>query len=259
MRNVSLPRTFLALATAAVLATGCQSGFEINSPSNESTSATSYLAMTVDPGSNGINAFELSGTEYARVSLVGLIGADPQRPLDVTMGLRTGFFAETGCSTDNPNLDVKTRPTFVAQEAAVLSLGTYCVEVYDVGNLTETVTALVRVVHPAPRVSGSPGTTVGGSNVTVAGASSRSFDVNAPGMTNITLIDLQPNVQTGLGIGFQQTDGTGCKVTRSINATARATPAHFSVDMDPGQYCVQVFDIGNYTRTTSYVFQIVHP
>jgi len=185
--------------------------------------------------------------------------ATPKKPLDVAMGVRVGLFTETGCSTDNPALDQQLRPSFVAQMGAVMGLGTYCVEAYDLGNITESVTVMLRIVHPPPVTSVKSATDVSGSNVTVSGSSSRTFEVTGPGLASITLTDLQPSVQTGLGIGFQQSDGTGCKLTRSIVTAARNSPAHFAEQFDPGTYCVQVFDIGNYTRTTSYVFRIEHP
>ena len=149
-------------------------------------------------------------------------------------------------------------PSFQAQQSHVLDRGTYCLEVFDIGNLTEPVSVLVRVVHPAPVVQSRPGTVTASSVITVGGSASRSFDATAPGDAIITLTDLQPNVPVGLGLGMQNTGGRGCRLTRVITATARAA-AHFTTFFDPGTYCVEVFDIGNFAQTTSYTLQIRHP
>jgi hypothetical protein len=257
MRIVSLSCSILAVTTAITVVSGCQPVGDLNGPTPPDLAAvTDFVRVDVAPGSNGVGAFTIPKTEYTRVTLVGITGADPQRPLDVPMGMRFGFFGETGCTGQQ---DSQVKPAFVAQQGVLLGAGTYCLEAYDLGNLTETVNVMMRVVHPAPTVSSRPGRTVGGSNVTVGGSASRTFDVSVPGTAEITLSDLQPNVPTGLGIGFQQTDGTGCRLTRSIVTTARSDPPHFSLEFDPGSYCAQVFDIGNYTRTSSYVFTIFHP
>ena len=261
MRSASKPCTLATLATAALLLTACKSALDVNSPSDLSSGVT-FHELTVEPGSHAIDVFEVNRTEYARVTLLGLMTFDPNRPLEVPMGLRTGLFGEDGrCRTNNPGQDVQVSPSFVAHQGPVFGQGTYCLEVYDVGHLTETVTALVRVVHPPPPGYTDKRTQVTSSSISVGGASARTFLVNAPGTVNITLTDLQPSVQTGLGIGLQRTAGVGtqCRLMRSITTTARSSPPHFSVEMDPDEYCVQVFDAGNYTRTTSYVFQVEHP
>ena len=125
MRKVSIPCTVVALATAALVLAGCQPGFEINTPT-DLTSAMSFLEIPVEPGSNGVDAFEVNQTEYTRITLVGLVGADPKRPLDVQVGMRTGLFLEDGCITSNQNLDTKVRPSFVVTPGKPLEALTRC-------------------------------------------------------------------------------------------------------------------------------------
>ena len=233
--------------------TGCQQLIEPTEPDLSSTQ--DFADEVLEVGGSFELTFEVPKIEFTQVTLVAIFTSDPLKPLEVPLTLKLGQPAESGCSSIVTTL---TGPGFAAQQGVVLNPGVYCVEVSDPGNLTEAVSVLVRVVHPAPIVNPRPGTVNSSSVMTVGGRASRSFDATAPGSASITLTDLQPSVEVGLGIGMQQTDGTGCRLSQVIRATARSAP-HFTRQFDPGTYCVEVFDIGNFTRNTTYSLRVQHP
>jgi hypothetical protein len=209
----------------------------------------------LEVGSSLIVAFDVPKVEYTQITLLGIFTADPLKPLDTPLTMRLGQLVDTGCSN---MITTTVTPGFAAHQAAVLNPSTYCIEVSDPGTLTEAVNLLIRVVHPAPVTAARPGTVTASSVLTVGGRASRSFDATVPGTAMITLTDLQPNVEVGLGLGLQQSGGFGCLLTQVLTATARSTP-HFTRQFDPGTYCVEVFDIGNFTRNTTYTLRVQHP
>jgi hypothetical protein len=149
-------------------------------------------------------------------------------------------------------------PGFQAHLGSVLDGGFYCVELFDVGNLGEFVGGLIRVVHPAPYVVPQPNTLTSTSSMTVDGSFTRTFTASAPGTANIRLTDLQPSVPVGLAVGVIYDATVGCRLARVMTTTAGSTP-QFTLPVDPGEYCVQVFDIGNFTQDTSFSLRIEHP
>jgi hypothetical protein len=255
MRIVQTCKTVVALGVA-LAALGCD-GLGINDPTPpDLESATDFIEAVVDVDGTHFDAFDILKTEYTQITLIGILTADPKRPLDVAMGLRLGRPSAEGCS---PLVVTNAAPSFQAHQGMVLERGTYCLDVFDIGNITEQVTVRVRVVHPAPIVQPRPGTVTSSSVITVGGSATRSFEATGPGHATVTLTNLQPNVTTGLGLGiYDSSSSNGCRLTRVIETTARSS-AHFTAFFDPGSYCVQVFDIGNYTQTTSYTVQIQHP
>lgn len=254
MRIVSIRRALLAFGACLAIA-GCQ-GFGINEPTPPYLeSVEEFLDGTLEVGSSVVVAFEVPKVEYVQITLVGIFTSDPLKPLDVPLSMKLGQFAETGCSN---MITTTATPAFAAHQGVVLNPSSYCIEVSDPGTLTEAVYVKVRVVHPAPVAVGQPGTVSASSVMTVGGRASRSFDATVPGAAMITLTDLQPNVEAGLGLGLQQEGGFGCLLTQVIKATPRSTP-HFTRQFDPGTYCVEVFDIGNFTRNTTYTLRVQHP
>lgn len=254
MRIVSIRRALLAFGACLAIA-GCQ-GLGINEPTPpDLESAEELLDGRLEVGSSVVVVFDVLKVEYAQITLLGIFTADPLKPLDVPLTMKLGQFVETGCSN---MITTTVSPAFAAHQGVVLNPSTYCVEVSDPGTLTEAVNLIVRVVHPAPVTMGQPGTVSASSVITIGGRASRSFDATVPGTAMITLTDLQPNVETGLGLGLQQSGGFGCLLTQVIKATPSSTP-HFTRQFDPGTYCVEVFDIGNFTRNTTYSLRVQHP
>jgi hypothetical protein len=255
MRMVWRQITALALAASLFVTAGCQQGTGIGPEGPDLSSVTEFFDLLVDPGTSDFRTFQVPKTEYVQVTLVALSTEDPRQPLSVPMHLRLGRSTGTDC---NELVGGSHTPGFRAQLGSVLEAGIYCVELIDIGNLPVTTGALVRVVHPAPWVLPMPQTLTSNSIITAGGSFTRTFEATAPGGLVVTLTDLQPNVEVGLGVGMDYDSEVGCRLSQVIRSTARSTP-HFNLQVDPGDYCVQVFDIGNFTQTTTFALTIQHP
>lgn len=254
MRMVQTCRTLVALALL-LSSLGCQQRGLTAPTSPDLVSVADHVEDVVEVNGSYSATFEIPQDEFTQITLMAVSTPGTGRPLDLPMGLRVGRPGLEGC---DPIMVTHATPAFQAHQSLVLTRGFYCLDVFDVGAITEPVSVLVRIVHPIAVGQARPGTVTAASAITVGGSASRSFAATAPGTAVVTLTHLQPSVTTGLGLGIQKTDGTGCRVTRLIETTARSSP-HFTVPFDPGTYCVQVSDIGSYTQTTSYTLVIQHP
>jgi hypothetical protein len=257
MRIFSTCRTLVVFILAALATVGCDRLFvDPNDPTPpDLESVTDLLTEELEVGGELVFVLDILKREYTQVTLVGIFTTDPRRPLNVPLRLSLGPATAEGCSSTT---SAEVTPSFSAHLRAVLDPRTYCIVVSDPGTLTENVGVMVRAVHPAPIAQGNPGTVTASSNITMDGASTRTFDAPVPGTAVVTLTNLQPSVEVGLGMGIQATDGTGCRLTQVMTTTARSAP-HFTRPVDPGTYCVSLYDIGNFTQTTSYTITIAHP
>jgi hypothetical protein len=61
-----------------------------------------------------------------------------------------------------------------------------------------------------------------------------------------------------MGIGIGVPKGTACARTASQNATP-GLATQLTVTVNPGTYCVAVFDVGNLTGTVNFAMRITHP
>ena len=68
-------------------------------------------------------------------------------PATITMGLGVGIPDASGCPVA-PNATVTAFASTTPQLIGTLAAGTYCVDVFDVGNQSAAITYSVRVVHP---------------------------------------------------------------------------------------------------------------
>lgn len=93
------------------------------------------------------------------------------------------------------------------------------------------------------------------------GASSRSFKTTRNGTVSVTLQSLggtTASLRVGLGLGIPLGDGSGCVLSRSVEATASAT-AQLELAVDAGSYCVQVYDPGTLTQPVGFTILLVYP
>lgn len=90
------------------------------------------------------------------------------------------------------------------------------------------------------------------------GASSRNFVVSRSGTIRVTLTSVgPPSVPIGVGLGVP--GGTiPCALSVALTTEADATP-HISAPADPGNYCVQVYDVGNVVDSIAFSVTIEHP
>jgi len=115
----------------------------------------------------------------------------------------------------------------------------------------------------APPTTPAPNTTASvtwSTNLATGGASSRSFKTTRTGTVSITLQSLAASttLRAGLGVGIPLGDGSGCVLSRSVETVAGST-AQLELSVDPGNYCVQVYDLGQLTQPASFTVLLVYP
>jgi hypothetical protein len=106
-----------------------------------------------------------------------------------------------------------------------------------------------------PSTPSGPMTENWSSVVAPGGASTRTFTLNSAGTIVVTLT-AGPTV--GLGVGLPRTNGGGCRLGLSVNASPGTTP-QINTQADAGQYCIQVYDLGTLTDPIGFALKIEHP
>jgi hypothetical protein len=89
------------------------------------------------------------------------------------------------------------------------------------------------------------------SNLALGGSSTRSFDVTRAVGGSSTL-------KVGLGVGIPLADGSGCVLSRSVEAVA-GTTAQLELAVDIGKYCVQIYDPGTLTTVVAFSINLIYP
>lgn len=117
---------------------------------------------------------------------------------------------------------------------------------------SETVTA------PSPTTP-SPATITYTQLLGPQGSASRSFIASQAGVVSVTLQSAA--VPMGIGIGAQPSSGAGCRAATSVVTPAGESP-QLAAAVDPGEYCLLVFDVSDPGSRTSQVpvtIVLVHP
>jgi hypothetical protein len=137
MRRVIPLALLMALATVA-----CDNGSSTPVPTSPSTLTTETFSGTVAVGSSDYHTF--TATQGGTVS-VTLNAASP--PATIFMGLGIGTPSSSTCAL-LLGATADTPAGTASQLSGTLDAGTYCVEVFDVGNETTPVNYSVTVAHP---------------------------------------------------------------------------------------------------------------
>jgi hypothetical protein len=96
------------------------------------------------------------------------------------------------------------------------------------------------------------------SSLTVGGASVSSFTVAQSGTVTVTLTALGVAGPVGLGIGTPN-GTTSCVMTSSSASVVPGASPQISATENAGNYCVEIFDPGTLTASTTFSFTVVHP
>lgn len=247
------------VAFTAALAAAC--GSTPTEPSTWTAVPTTELFVGRLPAA-GSRFYSFSPATAGSVSLMlaSLTPEGRQAASTDIVGLAFGIPRGTGCSHDR---FVETRAALTAQLlVAQTTAGVHCVDVYDVGRLTGPRNFAVRIVMtPVAGTPPSPTTSAGSdsfsTSVPVLGSATRAIPASQSGAITVHLTSLSPaDAVIGLGLGIPRADGGGCYLSTSTDATSGAGP--IASPVDPGTYCVRVFDSGllkgpaTFTLTTLY-------
>jgi len=134
---------------------------------------------------------------------------------------------------------------------AALALGTLAAACGNNNTTTTTPTT--------PTTPTGPTTSVFASRLTPGGAVSRSFGATTTGTVTVMLTNAAgPTTVVGLGIGVPTTGIAKCALSTAIQTASASTP-QISAAVDPGQYCVTVYDLGTLTSTIDFSVTLVYP
>lgn len=110
-----------------------------------------------------------------------------------------------------------------------------------------------------PTATTSPTTSTFASRLTVRGSASRTFTASTAGAVTVTLASAgAPSTVVGLGIGVPNGGVSRCTLSTSLNTTGGST-AQISATVDPGSYCVAIYDVGTLTDSIDFSMTIVYP
>ncbi len=97
--------------------------------------------------------------------------------------------------------------------------------------------------------------------LSAAGTAFRLITPTTAGTVSVALVSAGPpsTIVLGLGVGIRTGTSGGCSLTVSTNAAA-GDASEISLPVDPGTYCVGVYDVGNIGSTpVSFSLRITHP
>jgi hypothetical protein len=244
------------LCAGLAVAAGCGNSPTTPGSSGGLTSATQIYTGTIEPGDTPSHPFSLPGAQALHVLLASLTDVNGL-PTGTTVSLRLGI-QEQITGPCNPLSSVSTTAALKAQINVTASVGVYCVMLGDTAALAGTTNYSIRVLYGTFTDEAGSATLDYISTVVPGGSTSRSFGVRSSGTATLLIDGFSPASVSaiGVGIGIPRADGSGCDLTY---ATQAVRGAQASQPVDPGRYCVKVFDPGTFTQTVAFNTRIDHP
>lgn len=96
------------------------------------------------------------------------------------------------------------------------------------------------------------------SALTVGGSSFSTFTVSQAGTVTAQLSALGAAGPVGLGLGTPN-GTTSCVLTTSSASVVPGNSPQISATENAGNYCVEIFDPGTLTASTTFSITVVHP
>jgi len=258
-----MKRVLTVLLAVGLLGAGCNDSPTLPDPVDPNAPVAPLVLSSVFPGSltaGGTSVFFSFpvpvGPSSIRIMLASVttgLGDTVTTPLGLGIGIPQGF----GCEVF---LSATAVPGLAYQLSTDVEAGTYCLDVSDVGSLTVPVDFAVRIDANPQIVRGATSSPiVFQSMLTEFGSSSRTFSPPHSGTATVTLDAVGPTpVAVGVGIGIPDPNGGGCLLSRTVTA-GPGTGTLFSMAVETGVYCVQIFDVGNVVDSATFTMTIVHP
>jgi hypothetical protein len=224
------------------------------------TSGTLLFTGDLAQGGTAFNPVTVSGTTNVtvKVTLASVTSAATGEPLAAVLAVGFGSSA-AGATSCTPTTTQNVGPALTAQITLAASAGTYCVNVADLGGLTEPAKFAIRIFETtAATPAGTSVADTFGSALAVGGVSTHTVTAAKAGTITVQLQNAggDPAMTVGLGLGLW--DGTTCQLTTSLK-TAAGGAAQITSAVDAGNYCVLVKDIGKLTDAIGFIVNITHP
>ncbi|HKT80981.1 MAG TPA: hypothetical protein VJP86_12225 [Vicinamibacterales bacterium] len=104
----------------------------------------------------------------------------------------------------------------------------------------------------------TPVTQIFASNIVPKGTAVRFFASTLSGTVTAKLTSLSQSVPMGLGIGLGTPDTRQCYLNTQVT-TEPGADTTISTAIDPGYFCVRLWDLGNLTDTASFSITLTSP
>ena len=238
----------------AFAALGCNALY--TAPTTAVPTHSQFSTALVAPGGSTVSTFTLSATMTVGITLVSVVSNATGQALSPTMQLLLG--TPTSATTCSPVSSKVVTPALASQIQASLNAGAYCVEVLDTG-LSEPGIVSVRVTTSSttPTNNSTPANVdVFSSTVGAQGSATHEMAIFFNGATTLTLLSAGASVT--VGVSFGAWDGQTCRFISTLTATASVNPL-FSTAVDPGTYCIRVYDVGLLTAPIRFTLDTLHP
>jgi hypothetical protein len=191
------------------------------------------------------------------VTLVSVISNVDGSVLLPMMNLSVGTL--TSPSTCSPLAAPKSvMPALAAQVQMTEPAGTYCVFVQDAG-LGEPGVTTVRInmsSTPPTNIATPENIDVFSSTVGPQGSAVHQIPIQYNGVTTLTLVTA--GASATIGMGFGAWDGQVCRLNSTVVAQANGDPLIVAT-VDPGNYCIRVYDVGQLTAPILFTIDTIHP
>jgi uncharacterized membrane protein len=112
-------------------------------------------------------------------------------------------------------------------------------------------------LNPTPTTPPVTVTDTFSGSVNVNGAITHAFGVQTGGRVTATLKTLDPE-DAVIGLSLGTWNGSACQIVLANDSAKLGTIVIGNVT-SLGNLCVRLYDVGSFTRTTSYEVEVVHP
>jgi hypothetical protein len=229
------------LLLVMLVAAGCSNApaDSVTAPSPSSDSITLLFEDALQPRGSRFYTFQVTQADIVSLTYASLTTGPRSTALNSALAIGIGV-------PNGPDCDLSRSVTAAPGLASQVTTATFAVRI-------------VQRLTTATSTSTSRTTATFASTVALRGGSSHVFTVAAPGVVNVTLTSVgPPTVAVGIGLGI--TGGVNACTLTTTQVSAGGPAPLFGQAVDPGTYCVQVYDVGNLT-TPSVPFSVTidHP
>ncbi len=234
---------------------GCNS--LVTSPTVAVPTTSQFNTALIAPGGSSISTFTLTTAMTVGVTLVSIVSNIDGSVLLPTMNVSVGTL--TNPSTCSPlSASRSVMPALAAQVQLSATSGTYCVQVQDAG-LGEVGVVTVRVnmsSTPPTNISTPASLDVFASTLGPLGSATHQVPIFYNGVSSLTLVSA--GASATIGMAFGAWDGQVCRLNSTVVAQANANPLIVAT-VDPGNYCIRVYDVGQLTSPILFTIETLHP
>jgi hypothetical protein len=93
--------------------------------------------------------------------------------------------------------------------------------------------------------------------LSAGGVATHAFNVTQAGTLDATVTSISPQSSITVGFGVGQVATTGCALISFTESGHVGTD--LSGTINPGSYCVTIYDVGNVQGSVNYTLTVVHP